>query len=280
MSTLVCRLSSLGDVVLASGVTGGIGEVHFLTRPRLHPLVARFQGVVATVDPQSPLPQTQATVDLQNSRRSRALLRGRSPSRVDSERPLRLMRVWAKSQRPATPVVERYADAAGVPVSEGPWIALDTLDHRIALVPGAAHATKRWPHFAVLRRALSEPVIWLGGPDEDTLLQSLAHPQDRCIAESGVERTLEALAHSGVVVGGDTGLMHLAAACGIPTVPLFGPTHPLDGFWSHASPPLHLGLPCSPCSKHGGPRCPLRDHACLQDLAVEVVVQAIQERRR
>ncbi|MFT5586596.1 MAG: ADP-heptose:LPS heptosyltransferase, partial [Cognaticolwellia sp.] len=252
MSTLLCRLSSFGDVVLAAGVTGALGDVHFLTQKRWHSLVQTFPGVVNVLEPGDPLPKVDQVVDLQRSLRSRKLLSGTGPTRVDAQRVQRLGRVWLKAQRPVPTVLSRYAQAAGVAPMPLPWITIPRGGGRLALVPGAAHATKRWPHFAGLREALEEEVTWLGGPDDAQRIDQLANPKDLRVHEAGVAQTLLALQDCDLVIGGDTGLMHLAAACGVPTLALFGPTHPQDGFWSHLDPPLHLGLACSPCSKHGG----------------------------
>lgn len=279
MSTLLCRLSSLGDVVLTAGITGALGQVHFLTQPRWHELVRAFPGVVSVLAPGDPLPEVDRVVDLQRSRRSRRLLRGRGARTFDAARVQRLGRVWLKSAAPVPTVLSRYAQAAQVEPSPLPWLELPRGGGRLALIPGAAHATKRWPGFEELRAALKEPVIWLGGPAEAERIQALAQPEDLCVHEAGFTETLRALEGCDLAVGGDTGLMHLAAACGVPTLALFGPTHPLDGFWSHPDPPLHMGLPCSPCSKHGGPRCPFGDFACMQELSVPLVLREIQARR-
>ena len=269
----------MGDVVLAAGVTGALGQVHFLTQPRWHPLVQAFPGVVLVLAPGDTLPQVDQVLDLQRSPRSRRLLAGTQARRVQAYRGERLARVWLKTQSPVPSVISRYAQAAGVQVSSLPWIPIPHLGGRLALVPGAAHATKRWPHFAALRAVLKEPVIWLGGPGDVQRIQALAQPGDLCVHEAGVEQTLKALECCDLAIGGDTGLMHLAAACGVPTLALFGPTHPQDGFWSHPDAPLHLGLACSPCSKHGSSSCIVADFACMQGLGVTQVMDQIQARR-
>ena len=279
MSALVCRLSSMGDVVLTAAVTGALGEVHFLTQPRWHELVMTFPGVVSALAPGDPLPRVDQVVDLQRSLRSRRLLAGCKPRRVKAHRVQRLGRVWLKNQAPTPSVVSRYAQAAGVQPSPPPWIPIDREGGALALIPGAAHATKRWPHFAKLREELKEHVIWLGGPGDVQRIQALARPGDLCVHEAGVAQTLKALETCDLAIGGDTGLMHLAAACGVPTLALFGPTHPKDGFWSHPEEPMHSGLACSPCSKHGSDRCIFGDFACMEGLDVGLVLAQIRARR-
>ena len=102
------------------------------------------------------------------------------------------------------------------------------------------------------------------------------------MAERGFARTFEALSRCRAVVGGDTGLVHLAAACGLPSVVLTGPTTPEDGFLAWPPPHRNLGLElaCRPCSRHGGPACPLGDHLCMQGLQPEAVLEAALEALR
>jgi len=75
-----------------------------------------------------------------------------------------------------------------------------------------------------------------------------------------------------LVVTSDSGPRHLAAAFGIPTVVLLGPTDPRLGRSLHERlVEVRLDLPCSPCDR---PRCPLGHHDCMQRLRVESVGRA------
>ncbi len=64
------------------------------------------------------------------------------------------------------------------------------------------------------------------------------------------------------LISGDTGLAHIGAACGVPTVVLYGPTSP-DAFFP-AGPFVEgytaPGLNCISC---GQGACPLPDHPCM-----------------
>ena len=268
MSVAVVRLSSLGDVVLASSVTGALQDVTFVTQPRFHDLVRRFPGVTQVAGPDD-TPAVTRTVDLQSSPRSRAICRrlGAPTSRVAMHRWSRWTRVAFKTPERIPRVIDRYAQAAGVQVAPAPWLDGRGEGTRVGLVPGAAHALKVWPHWAQLARQLDDAVV-LGTPG-----QELDAPVEH-VLEQGFERTIEALATCRVVVGGDTGLVHLAAAMGIPTVAVFGPTHSADGFWCHDGQVLERDLACRPCSKHGGAVCPFGDHACM-DIPVQQVLAAL-----
>ena len=286
------RFSSLGDIVLTAGLTGGLGEVVYLTLARYSSLVGRFAGVVEVVGLRpgesvgsvlQRLPPVEACVDLQGSPRSRWLCArlGVPTRRVGRASPARRSRVAFKWPHSIPLLVDRYAQAAQVPLAARPWISLERQGMALGLVPGSAHATKRWPpaRWGELARGWEGEVVLLGGPGDTAMLQDVEAATAReviTVAESGFERTWEAMARCSVVVGGDTGLVHLAAVCGIPVVGLFGPTTPHDGFWCHSGEVVEdSDLSCRPCSRHGGPVCPLGDHACMEGLHVEAVWEAM-----
>jgi ADP-heptose:LPS heptosyltransferase len=87
-----------------------------------------------------------------------------------------------------------------------------------------------------------------------------------------------ALAACDAVVANDSGPMHLAAAVGTPVVGLFGPTSPALGFApvGGGAVSVHLGLHCSPCSRHGKTPCWRERRYCMEDLDPEVVFRALQ----
>ena len=266
--TTVMRFSSLGDVGLAASVTGALGEVAFRTLPRYHDLVRRFPGVVCALGPADAAPPGRV-VDLHNNLRSRQY---RADTRLSRQDWRRRSRVWFKTA-PADPVILRYARAAGVVASPPPWLPRVERGSALVLAPGAAHATKRWPYWKELAASWDGPVRAIGGPGDEALVAALGGE-----VESGFERTLDAMQGGAVLVAGDTGLLHLGVAAGLPVVGLFGPTTAEDGFFTYGAgvpaQALELPLSCRPCSRFGGAECPVGDHACLRDLPVERVLAA------
>jgi ADP-heptose:LPS heptosyltransferase len=151
-------------------------------------------------------------------------------------------------------------------------------------MPGAAHPTKRWPadRFAEVRRRWVEEggqVLVMGAEHEAERVRSVAGTQAQTCIEEGFSATLQALGRGVAALGSDSGLTHLAAAAGIPTVVLFGPTTSEDGFWAHGGVHLEAPLSCRPCSRHGGPSCPIGDHACMDQLTVDAAWSALLEAR-
>jgi lipopolysaccharide heptosyltransferase II len=104
----------------------------------------------------------------------------------------------------------------------------------IALSPGAVGAGKAWPgqHYGELARSLTKDgaSVWvLGGPNEATLAKQIAEtggPSMRDLTSNDLRNAILALAAADVSVTNDSGLMHVSAAIGTPTVAIFGPTSP------------------------------------------------------
>ncbi len=104
----------------------------------------------------------------------------------------------------------------------------------VALAPGAVGAGKAWPpgHYAELARALARDgaAIWVvGGPNEKPIAAQIvesAGADARDLTGNDLRDAILALAAADVAVTNDSGLMHVAAAIGTPTVAIFGPTSP------------------------------------------------------
>jgi heptosyltransferase-2 len=75
-------------------------------------------------------------------------------------------------------------------------------------------------------------------------------------------------------------MLHVAEACGVPVVALFGPTHPRLGFGPlrEDSVVLSVELSCRPCDLHGPHRCPKGHHRCMRDIPVELVLREVRAR--
>ena len=106
----------------------------------------------------------------------------------------------------------------------------------VALVPESNMAIKRWParSWAQLANALTEAgcrTLLVTPPDAAgeslgiALAQLTLHPPD--MLREPLDRVAAVLARCRLVVGVDTGLLHLASAVGTRYVGLFGPTNPL-----------------------------------------------------
>jgi lipopolysaccharide heptosyltransferase I len=107
-------------------------------------------------------------------------------------------------------------------------------DRLVVLLPGAGRADKRWPadRFAALARQLTAEagaavlVVW--GPGErdtaERIVDSARGGRTQLAPPSTIEELIALLRRASVVVGGDTGPLHLAAALDVACVGLYGPT--------------------------------------------------------
>ncbi len=104
----------------------------------------------------------------------------------------------------------------------------------VTLSPGAVGAGKAWPvgHYAELATALAKDgaSIWiLGGPGETSLARKIvaaAGGRARDLTGADLRNAIMALAAADISVTNNSGLMHVSAAIGTPTVAIFGPTSP------------------------------------------------------
>jgi heptosyltransferase II len=157
-------------------------------------------------------------------------------------------------------------------------------EHRrvVVLAPGAVGASKRWPsaaYAALTRRLLAEGLaVWvLGGPDEKALANEIVgNTAARDLTGHDLRNAILALASASVAVSNDSGLLHVAAALGTPSIGIFGPTSPWH--WAPLNPlaatvETATELSCRPCHK---PTCRFGHHRCMEEITLDQVLMATQ----
>ena len=151
----------------------------------------------------------------------------------------------------------------------------------IALAPGSVWATKRWPYYTELARALATDgrIVIVGGPGDRTLAAEIVSAVPTAVDTTGALPLLasaDLIGRCAVLVTNDSAPLHLASAMGTPTVAIFGPTVPEFGFGPLAPSKVVLGheaLACRPCHRHGPRRCPLTHFRCMRELSAELVAE-------
>ncbi len=201
------------------------------------------------------------------------------------------------------PMVAFYATLSGEPAQEGerPLMKFDPsvlakatraagveLGAYWAFAPGAEYGpAKCWPagHYAELARTLhqryGQPVLLLGSGKEAALCAQIAAQSERaCRVLAGQTALIDAMALIAAargVVSNDSGLMHVAAAFGVPQAAVFGSTSP------EHTPPLsprarvlwlkeELQLDCAPCFDRV---CRFGHTRCLTGVSARRVEQAL-----
>ena len=148
----------------------------------------------------------------------------------------------------------------------------------VALAPGSVGVSKRWTAYGETARLLTQKGIdvWvLGGPGEKQLAQAIVAaggPGVRDLTGTDLRNGILAAACASVVISNDSGLMHIAAALGTPTMGIFGPTSPY--LWAPLNPITTVvqrreTLSCQPCQRTV---CTMNDHRCMTNItAVDIV---------
>jgi len=152
------------------------------------------------------------------------------------------------------------------------------------LNPGAAWPNKRWPpdRFGAVAAALRQRhglvtlVTW--GPSERALAESIVAASEgaaRLSPPTSVADLAALMRGAALVVSGDTGPLHIAAAMGTPVVGLYGPTWPeRNGPWNPADVVISRAARCQ-C--HHKRRC-LIGAPCIETIRVEEVIDAADRR--
>lgn len=147
----------------------------------------------------------------------------------------------------------------------------------LVLGPGGKFPGKRWPaeRFVDLAKRLGLPALVLGSREEAGLCSEVAAAlAGRSLAgELDLLACAALLSQAALFVGNDSGLMHLAAAAGAPTLGLFGPSdEAVYGPFGPKAMALRGATPYAHWRAAGwDERAP---HSLLQDLTVEAVEAA------
>jgi ADP-heptose:LPS heptosyltransferase len=115
-------------------------------------------------------------------------------------------------------------------------------------------------------------ILWGPGEEEEAReLQRLAGEYAVLACPTTVAQLAALLRKMDMYIGGDTGVMHLAAFSGIPVVALFGPTdRRINGPYGPIHRIVRKDVPCSPCKNK---TCP--DRQCLSGISVDEVLEAV-----
>ena len=160
--------------------------------------------------------------------------------------------------------------------------------------PGAEFGpAKRWPaaYFADIGLRTDLPVVLLGSAKEAEVCEDIAKRinQERprlarsLAGQTDLSQAIALIASAQSMLSNDSGLMHVAAAMGVPQLALFGSSSPLHTpplsdkavvMWLKTEANYQPPLDCAPCFERV---CPLGHMRCLNDLTPERVELAWRE---
>lgn len=174
------------------------------------------------------------------------------------------------------------ASAAGDAVRDRRSAAGDTAF--VVLNPGAAWPNKRWPpdRFGAVaqwlrrERGLRSVVTW--GPGDETMAAAVVDGSAgaaELAPPTSIADLIAIVGEASLMVSGDTGPVHLAAAVGTPIVGIYGPTDAArNGPWSADDVTVSR---FTACGCHHQRRCGAA-RWCLEDISVDDVTAAITRR--
>jgi heptosyltransferase-2 len=185
-------------------------------------------------------------------------------------------KVWESGPRFELAVSrERKDNARNILVENG----CDLSRKIVALCPGSTNSrAKRWPaeNFAALADKLTVEfnanIVLIGAPDELDVSQAVSDAAKyrpvMLTGKTSLDEAVAALSICDMLVSNDTGPAHVAAALGIQTLVIFGPTDPAT---TRPFPPnaeiIRNGVECSPCMLRD---CPI-DHRCMTWITADEV---------
>lgn len=158
-------------------------------------------------------------------------------------------------------------------VGDGPFVVV----HPGASVPARAWSPGRCAALVDALTAAGHRVVVTGGPDERELTAAVAHDVGLDLGgRTDFAALAGLLARADVVVVGNTGPAHLAAAVDAPVVSLFAPTVPPERWAPYARRRVVLGDLAIACAGCRARQCPVPGHPCLSRVSVDDAVLAVE----
>ncbi len=147
------------------------------------------------------------------------------------------------------------------------------------IVPGARWKTKQWPpeNFAKLSSIMNIKCIVVGSKEDKEISDYIeSYSSGNAISMAGktnLKELISLIRNARFIVSNDSGPMHIAAACNIPVIAIFGPTNPVKtGPYGQMNTVVKSTLPCSPCYKR---KC--KTIECMKDISVDDVYKAVRK---
>jgi ADP-heptose:LPS heptosyltransferase len=177
------------------------------------------------------------------------------------------------------PADDRLAVAEANPTAS-PETPADVVVHPGASAPARTLPAGRWRE-VVDHLADQGHRVSVTGSEEEARLTASVSGMHRGVTDLGGRTNLHGLsrvlADAGVVVTGNTGPLHLAAAVGTPVVAVFPPTVDLERWRPWRVPHVVLGDQAVPCAGCRSTTCPQPRQLCLDRVTPAAVAAAVDQ---
>ncbi len=301
MKVLVIRYSSLGDIVLASPIFRLLyeqlnAEVHVMTKRSYRILLElnHYIRKVHTLEDSShsdlKRENYDLVVDLQKNIRSIRLRIALSKKSVSYEKltfQKWLYLVLGINRLNRSHVADRYINSLrslGIE-DDGRGLEIGRISHqmenhkkgsrkKLIISLGGSYVTKRVPKHIVDYLIMHDEYDFqlIGGSDVEDIYDNDSEYVENLVNKTTLIQSIDLIAQCDIVITGDTGMMHIAAALQKPIVVIWGSTSEDFGFYPYYGSKSEVEyssvaigeLSCRPCSKYGKSVCPKGHMNCLK----------------
>ncbi len=314
---LVIRLSSLGDVLLTTPVLRALkkkyigSEIHFLVKQQFVDAV-RFNPNISNLFIYNPdkihdlirelkSANYNFVIDLQNNFRSRKITRSLGIRTYRFSKPtfkkMLLVKLKINLLKDLKSIPERYAEAVDSLELDSKGLDLFYPDNIVSQIPeqekyigfcpGAQHFTKRWlpEYFIELGKLLKEigfKIVVFGGSSDKSICEEISNGITGSLNLQNYNDLLQTAVNMKkckLIVSNDSGLMHTAAAVGVPLISILGSSIKEFGFSPFGVQNVILennSLNCRPCSHIGRAECPKGHFKCMKELTPQLIFDQLQ----
>ncbi|GAA1167747.1 glycosyltransferase family 9 protein [Streptomyces hebeiensis] len=164
-------------------------------------------------------------------------------------------------------------DTSGL-TGDGPYVVV----HPGASAPARAWSPDRCAEAVTLLSDAGHRVVVTGRSEERPLTRYVSGAAGVDLGgRTDPRRLAGVLRGAEVLVSGNTGPAHLAAAVGTPVVSLFAPVVPAGRWGPYGVPAILLGDQRAACAGSRARNCPVPGHPCLDEVTAQDVVRAVQK---
>ncbi|MFQ5827994.1 MAG: glycosyltransferase family 9 protein [Candidatus Methylomirabilia bacterium] len=204
-----------------------------------------------------------------------------SPRRHQVDEYLELLRVFGVASNDSAPRLspspgggDERVDSLLGQAGASPDAALVGLHLGAAFGPSKRWSIDRWVGLALALGSNGAHPILIGSPAEDSVAAEVCQrcptPVASLVGRDSPAILPRLLGRFHLVIAGDTGVAHLAAALGVPVITLFGPTDPrLTAPRGARVRSIYKAVPCAPCFLVD---CPI-NHPCMSGIGVDEVLE-------
>lgn len=311
---LIVRFSSLGDVLLTTGIIGKLKQelpeasVDFLTYQQFSPLlesnpnitnlltIKRNTSLLQLLKFYFQLPKYDLILDLHDSIRSN-LLRLFNGNYIQYDKKSKERRNFIKDKVPNTALNDHITERYYKPIQNFLGLkqptSLEQLrpelfltqesetqvnlpDNFICIHPYASQKNKEWPYFKELCQELVQQkrTPVIIGQGDFPKVDGTIDLSNK----TSLQETFQIIKRSAGLISTDSGPVHIGTALNKKIIGIFGPTSKELGFFPKFENCISIentNIKCRPCHPHGGNQCPEGHFDCMKTIRPQQIIEAI-----